>query len=65
VKYIKDYSIFESVSDQFFKTNKDINTWMVKVAGASIGNFKINPDLTVDTNYVRTSKIRIYTYSIW
>jgi hypothetical protein len=59
VKYIKDYSIFESVSDQFFKTNKDINTWMVKVAGASIGNFKINPDLTVDTNNAMLGHLKL------
>lgn len=32
---------------------------MVKVAGASIGNFKINPDLTVDTNNVMLGHLKL------
>ena len=53
MKYIKDYKIFGSISDdQFFKTKKEVENWLIKVAGTNYGYFKINKNLSVDIDHV-------------
>lgn len=45
MKYLNTYRLFESVSDQFFKTRDEIENWLFS---QRIKNFIINDDLTVD-----------------
>ena len=60
MKYIKDYLIFESLSDdQFFKTKKEVEKWLIKVAGANHGYFKINKDLSVDIDHVMLGNLNL------
>lgn len=45
MKYLNTYRLFDSVSDQFFKTKDEIENWLFN---QRIKNFIINDDLTVD-----------------
>jgi len=47
MKYIKNYRIFESIDDQFFKTYEETKNWLHDVY---VKNYTINKDLTVDVD---------------
>jgi len=47
MKYVKSYKIFESIDDQFLKTYKDVERWLIDYG---IVDYTINSDLTVDVN---------------
>lgn len=47
MKYLNTYRLFESVSDQFFKTKDEIENWLFS---QRIKDYIINDDMTVDVN---------------
>ena len=58
MKYIKTYSIFESVSgDQFLKTKEEIESWILKNFGLFTDEH-INDDLTIDMDIVNLKLLR-------
>jgi len=52
MKYIKDYRIFESVDDQFFKTKEEIRNWLHSY---KIYDFNITDDLIVNVTRMKLS----------
>ena len=64
MKYIKDYSIFESLSDdQFFKTKEEIDDWIAKIFGIFNDSY-INDDLIVDMDIVNIGYCKLKYFPI-
>lgn len=64
MKYIKTYSIFESVSgDQFLKTKEEIESWILKNFGLFTDEH-INDDLTIDMDIVNLGHSKLVRFPV-